>query len=754
MKTLRIILIIAATFGSLVRATPAIVRADTATIDFEQLKLQSLRMRGPQDSFFVSFAAPEHWGLEEPSSIELDLDIIIPGDSTSGAGASNAITDTSKAQLDAGGRNCVAGTLNFSFNNTFLRSVPLLGGGSRKVSVPIKADALKPAPGSNNQHQLFVQFENPDRCGVDQYTQILVQPTSRFQFSKTDTEPTRDLTLLPRPLLQRTFEPDRAMLVVPDAPSAEELEAALNVAAGFGRMTSGALAITTTAISRMSDTMWKNNHLIIVGKPFGLPIIGITKLTEPLSSGKFNLPNADDGIVQLAVSPYNRERVVLIVSGNSDVGVAKAGRAVSSGAVRPKTQRSVAVIANAGGPRANTETPPDTRSFTDLGYATQRAQGLGGNTFFIEFNAPNAVSLVGDGYIELAFVHSALLDYDRSNLNIFLNDIAIGSVRLSDASTRIARTRVPIPEAALRPGNNRIAIQSTLSTRSNERNQPFDAIWMSIQDDSQLFMRFSSKPARPTRANLAGLLKPFNEESNLGNVGFVLPERDPAAWKSAADLAYVLGIQSSNTALDVRAALASKVPETLSNERNLIVIGKAAELPFLTQIPNLPAPFEKGSNIASEANVGVSNRVAPTDNMGYLQFVQSPFNPQRAILFALGSTDAGIEWASRAIADPNRRSRLTGNLAFINDEQIVPFTVRVQLPGDTAANNAAPVPAATIVAANPANSGVGVTQPAPGFDPNGRLLLFILAGLIGAAIVIIVASALISQRRNRQNNLP
>jgi cellulose synthase operon protein B len=761
MKT-RLILSIAAALSLLTPSQHIAAQTSTerSSITFEQIKQPVTRLRGPSDQTFLSFATPEHWGLRAPSSIELDLDILIPGDATSGTTASAAVTNTAESpQLAAGGRNCLAGALNVTFNGKFLDSVVLPGGGKRKISVPIKPDALTPEPGANNRHALFMQFDAAERCGVDQYAQVLIQTSSRFEFGTVAQEPVRDLSLLPRPLLQRSYEPDRAMMILPDAPSASELEAAMNVAAGFGRISEGTLAITTTSISRMTEELWKDHHLIVVGKPAGLPIIDVSALPEPLSAGAFKVQDKDDGVIQMAVSPYNRERVVLVISGNTDVGVAKAGRSVSSGAVRPGTNAGVAFVASVAQPQSGVESVPETRSFAELGYATQRSQGLGGYSFFIEFNAPNAVSLVGDGFMELSFVHSALLDYDRSNVNVFMNDVAIGSVRLSDTSTRLVRTRIPVPEAVLRPGRNRVQIQSTLSSRSSERAQPFDAFWLSIQDDSSIFLRFSSKPPRPTRAILSNLPKPFTEESNLGNVAFVLPERDPAAWAAAASMAYFMGQASSNVPLNIGAALASDVPAALRDERNLIVIGKALELPLVAEIPNLPAPFKIGTNIASEDNVGVGYRIAESDDMGYLQFVPSPWNKQRTVLLALGSTDRGITWAGKAVTDSARRGRLSGNVAFINDAQIASFNVRapVQENGTAADNGGAAqtsgeapaVAAAAATVAAPGNQPV-VINPPPGIDSSGRSLLFILIGLIGAAIVIIVASALISQRRKRQ----
>lgn len=774
MKTLRTItfsiVLLCASLGSALSAAPSVSQAQgqpAVAITLEQLKLRDLRLRGPSDALFFTFATPAHWALSA-ASMELDLTIVIPGDASAQAavvtapGAADNVTDTVAASA-AG--NCVAGTLNVSLNEQFLGAFPLLGGGERQLTVRVPAVALKTRPGAEGRHGVYIGFDNPDRCGVEQYAQVFVRPSSRFLFVKTDVEPPADLRTLPRPIAQSSYEPDTALLVLPDAPSTAELEAALNVAAGFGRMTGGTLGLTATAISKMTEAMWRDNHLIIVGKPGGLPIFGITKLPAPVQNGRFASIAEGDGVVQLATSPYNRTRSALIISGNDDAGVANAGKAVSSGAVRPTVSTALAVIDGANPPGDAPVNIPETRTLADLGYTTQRALSAGSNVFEYDFDAPNAIALIGDAYIDLNFVHSALLDYDRSSLSVFLNDVAVGSIRLSDNSTRVSRTRVLIPESALRPGNNRLKVQTLLAPRSSGRVLSADNLWLSVQADSALYMRFTSKPAPSVaaRLNMANLPKPFSEEANLGSTAFVVAPQDPAGWATAVWIAYSLGQDSTKTALDLRAAFANDVPQPLRDARNLIVVGKASELPVLDALQAvLPAPFDKGSNIASERNAGVGYRVAEGDAIGYLQLVASPWNSQRAVLLALGSTDPALEWVAAAFVDSFLRERLSGNLAFINDEQIVSSNVRVAAAGaasapaqaqqnpSSAAGASDLAAAATAVSATPASQ--GASQPIAGLDNSTRGLMFILFGLVGLAILIIVGSTAYNQWRRRSDN--
>ena len=117
---------------------------------------------------------------------------------------------------------------------------------------------------------------------------------------------TTDLRLLPRPIYQPNLTtPGAASLVVPDAPTADEMKAALIVAAGFGRMSNGELALSFLIASQFSATAWANQDLIFVGKPSAFPMLAQASLPAPSSGAGYTLSEMqpEDGILQMTDSP-------------------------------------------------------------------------------------------------------------------------------------------------------------------------------------------------------------------------------------------------------------------------------------------------------------------------------------------------------------------------------------------------------------------------------------------------------------------
>jgi len=67
--------------------------------------------------------------------------------------------------------------------------------------------------------------------------------------------------MLPKPLFQNSFLPESATIVVPDQPTSGDLQAALAVAAGFGRMTDNKLGLTLTPLSKLPEATRDTSNL-------------------------------------------------------------------------------------------------------------------------------------------------------------------------------------------------------------------------------------------------------------------------------------------------------------------------------------------------------------------------------------------------------------------------------------------------------------------------------------------------------------
>jgi len=383
--------------------------------------------------------------------------------------------------------------------------------------------------------------------------------------------------------------------------------------------------------------------------------------------------------VQMAISPWNQFGVVLVVSGNSDTAIIKAGQAASSGILRVGTRTDLALVAQVQSTDEQTGTLELLgATFTDIGYSVNRMKERGTNWVEYHFDIPPGYITTPEAYLDLIFNHSALFDYEQSGFDILLNDQTIGGVQFSDESTNRATRRVSIPGYAIRTGKNRLTIKAQLAPGTQCISPNLDSLWLTIWPESVLHLPLSASPAHASNvSDLAKYPDPFILNPTLGDTAFVLPRNEPAMWQIAAQIAFDLGQKIKGPLINLVVVYGDDVPENIRQERHLLSVGKASTLPFIAELGTaLPAPFEPKSDFARERNVHIIYRFPQDTDMGYIELLPAPWNEDRVIVAALGSTDLGVQWSSTALTTPELRRQLAGNFAVISDEQIVVGNIR------------------------------------------------------------------------------
>jgi hypothetical protein len=315
-------------------------------------------------------------------------------------------------------------------------------------------------------------------------------------------------------------------------------------------------------------------------------------------------------------------------------------------------------------------------------------------------------------------------------------------VRFSDETTRVTTSRITIPPSAARSGANVLTIQTNLAPRSLCTDVRNADLWATIWPESALHLPMKPATTEPRRTfNLSSYPLPFTLDPSLATTAFVVPQRAPAAWNAAALLAFQMGRQTRDAILQPLAVFADNVPADVRESYHLLLIGRPSALPVLVELGDaLPAPFDAGSDVPRSVDTPVVYRVPPDASVAYLQMVVAPWNPERVVVAALGSDDAGIEQATIMLIDPRQRARLTGTLAIVDPQQ------RVTLGnGRAVLTGPAPTPVATVtpVAVQPTQPTPQTVQPTPAPSRNASsnnswlVPVAIIAVVIGASALIL-----------------
>ena len=637
--------------------TPTPYPGESEFITFEMLGLQDEVMLGPFATSFIRFSTPDSWALEPGAKLILELETTV----RSSRPFAEDISEYSGALLEV--------TVN-----DHVVDVIFLQTGVQTVEITFPEEALYPTR-EDGRHSIQIFLDATIDCLFDHETAVLLRSVSGFNLPHHDKLPVPNLTLLPSPIYKLdSLLPEKALIVVPDAPTQEELQSAMIIAASFGRMSLGLQDISLVSASSLTELEKTNDHLILVGKQDSLPLLNEVifpaTVTGPNPTQKIE---ASDGVVQMAVSPWSASRVVLYLGGAEDAAVVKAAQAFSSGVLRVGKNVSLSVISNVAD-AIEVKDVPDDRTLASLGYVTQTLSGVGYNSFEYEFFVPLGKMPTGDSFFDVIYAHSAIFDFDASGSVISLNDEVLGSIRFSaETANQVSTLNINIPAYAIRSGRNVISVQAEFVPSDYCSTLNNDGLWMSVNQDSLLHIPLVD--VNPITSSLEHDLgtfpNPYTDSPTLDKLGFVFPSDDVPSWALGAKIAADLGQSAIGKVLTPSVFFADDIPDDARANMHLLIVGQASRLPIISELTDtMPAGFEPGSDIAIEDGIEISYNIPPDTDLGYLELLPAPWDSSKSILAVMGSTPLGLQWAGDALINPLLKPEMRGDYIVVHAEKM------------------------------------------------------------------------------------
>jgi len=709
---------------------------EQTVLSFSQLGQDNLIMRGPYSFQQLRYSLPANWAFQNGATLELKI-------------TTNRVIDAVDEITDG----LYSGAeMSVTYNNQVIEVLPLRAG-DETYNISIPESALSSVREDGRQELTLFLDAGVDCDNPYNTTTVIVSSTSQFILPYVEQRPVTDLTRLPFPIYQAdSVFPVNSIIVIPDTPTADEMQAALIVAAGFGRMTRNVDPFPLISVSQLTQESRETSNLIFIGKASGLSVLDEATLPVPLDNDSFTRQElqSEDGILQMTFSPWNDGRTLLIVSGNSDVGVVKAAKAFSTGEVQTGSNQNLAIVADAmssgleQGTGSDSNLPQAKRTFSELGYDDATTiSGIGRGSVNVEFYVPPGLDVGEDAYLDLTFLNSATMDYDRSGLTVYLNSTRIGSSRLNDETASTVTQQFKIPASSVLPGNNRLIIEADLIALSECSAIEFSGLWITILPESILNLPLEPSSANgSTTQDLSVYPYPFIGLPSLSNVLFVLSPDSPFSWSVAANVATGLGRNTNSSIYALEVAYDDNLSEDMRMNHHIVAVGLPQKLGIIGELESsLPVPFENDSNVAVFTNQQVVYRFDSGVNLGYLEILPSPWSASNMILVVTGNSDEGVMQAGITLFEGALRSRLRGNFALIKGEQIVTADTRIGLGlGDIVSESTqqAVEPITTPSALEPQNQSVPAER---------STWIPIVAVILLIAIVIVLGLAMFSNRR-------
>ncbi len=715
--------LLATTISETYAQTPA----GDGVVTLAALGKPELSLTGPFDTATVSFGLPADWKFTGNARLDLNLTTTF-----------NAVSQDGLAQS-------FGGTLAVSFNRITVATLVLNEIGTFDYSIDIPL-ALLTSPRLDGLMELKFTLNSGISCVANQQMNVIINSSSRTSFLYEEQAPDVSLSKFPRPIVQSTIFPDLAIIVIPDEPTAMELQSAITVSSGLGNLSGGGLGLDLVTVSQLTDAQKAASHLVFIGNAASLPPLAELPLPLEIQNGLFTFPDGsqDNGVIQMVNSPWATKNVVLVVSGNTDVGTLKAAQAVSTGIFQENTSPNLAIVEGILDSAVPVPLVAD-QSFADLGYSAQQFTNRGVDSRTFNFYIPSGNSLSSDAYLELAFGHSALLDYNISGIVVLLNNQPIGSVRFNDttAGQAINRIRVTIPPSVAIPGDNRVEIRASLEPLDHCTDPNLRGLWAVVWPESRLHLPFIfSQLNTQLSLDLSAYPAPMIFDSTLGTTAVIFRRTDLESWRTFTRVAAYLGDRSNGAITKLSVFFDDDLIGADLSKYNLIVVGQPSQLAIMDELNDaLPVPFEKGSDVTQNKFLRVTYQVPPEAPVGYLELMPSPWNSEKVLIAAFGNTVAGVNLGISALVDSPLRSQLAGDFAMIDNTRVQTVDTRLELPV-----------VSTPVVQDPS----GVSTPLPQINsslpsrPGWLLPVLVLA--IVLIIVVIVVAILTNFRNTRKNS--
>jgi hypothetical protein len=646
------------------------------SITFKKLGYEGQTFNSSYGMAGFTFTMPDEWQIESGSSIQLKYTVRMPD------------SEKNKA-LATGGYSVLYVHLNY----TQIAFFPLRESGAFVINIPISLWVAPPLNDGSNILE-FV-FKNDDACKYDNGISIYIDPESTVNI-KPFLQPTAPkLTTLPRPFFYRNsiIPGFHTTMVVPDKPTPAELQAALAAAASLGSMAESTSDISLVSESGLTDAIKVNDHLIFVGKSLSLPTLRKLVLLSPLDPIRgFSSASIEkaDGVIQFNNSPWNLSRAAMIISGDTDEAVVKAGQSLRTRFVTQWGYYGLAVIKKLQAAPAQPTPIPGIvpafyeKTFKDLGYRDSTVTGLGSFSLDYYFYLPAESINTRDSYINLNITPSDAISLPESLIYVYLNGHPISNIFLDKNKSARQTIKVDVPAAQVHTGRNHLSVAMKINA-TNRCDNSINAygnmkknLWtMTVHADSLIHIAFGTGQPGEDDLTVAAGLGSYGEQlaynPSLENVAFVLPPDNPAAWEAAARVAFRLGNKGNTVKTEKGPVLLHTFftgDNLAANAANFDIVRIAKDEKLDMPATGTAQTIDAGPTIHTYDSP-VTYDMLPGVSVGRVELAASQWNAERSMLSLTGYDNNGLTLAADALILQKYQDFLTGSSILTNGVQVV-----------------------------------------------------------------------------------
>lgn len=456
------------------------------------------------------------------------------------------------------------------------------------------------------------------------------------------------------------MENQKAALIIPDAATDVAMSAAANI---------------LTGISKNAKADYENLQLVTVDSVFQGG--GIEKLDWGIYVGEWDfipeqVKNAvsqqakkevqEGGTILDLISWQNKK--LLILTGADEKNLEKGAKMFGNADYMKQMTDTFHILTEEENPLMEKKEPLEYSELTEDGVY---ADGAFRQTFSFAQSAYANKTLSPSSQIYLKMRYSKNIDFDRSLMTVYVNDVPIGSHKLSEEKADGDEAEFYIPADMKVSGDFTVKAAFDLE---------IEDLWCTLRQGETPWAYVSPESMmKVVVADEVPLLfqhypAPFLKTKSMDEVLIALPEKP-----SVEDIRVLQGIclTLGRFLEDNTGNLTVKQGADMQDCRgkNVIVIGTYDKNSLIKENnKNLYFKFsEDGNALLTNEKKRITEEAG--EHMGTLQLIESPFGEEnRGMLFVTGPTPEAVETAAEYLSDTGKLWQLTGDGCVVNGEEL------------------------------------------------------------------------------------
>ncbi|MFZ5967843.1 MAG: cellulose biosynthesis cyclic di-GMP-binding regulatory protein BcsB [Bacillota bacterium] len=553
-------------------------------------------------------------------------------------------------------------TITVYLNDFPVKSMALFPKGVEKVRLRIP---LPKGEFTNNYNVIKIKTfhrisDEPCTDDVNPANWLLLHKESYIHLVYKEQIDELDVKEYPFPYLKEGIEnPVDSVIVIPDHPTEEQLTAAMILAADFGRRVP--FSNVEVEILKHQEIMDadKKKHIIYIGDPETLPE-EYAQFIE--SEDREQLK--EKALIKEAASSYQKgsRRVLLVLSKNGE-GLIHAVSALGNDRLSTQMKGNPIYLDDMTIQDNDGLLAKERIAIEDLGYGDYLMEGLFYQQATYGINLPKDRKLKEDASIFVRMRYSKMLDFDKSSVIVYLNDIPIGDMKLEKSKAEGDEMTIKIPKAFQDKNYFDMRIVFFLVPLDIDCSNIHESnTWAVLLKESGFYLPYEVVERR----FLEYYPSPFISEGRFNDAAVVLPDRvDRRILSDAGNLLAFMG--HSITGYDELTVItAGQLSETMK-KKNLLLLGIPEENQWIRELnPYFYIKFENDFEVLSEnSKIPMIERFRK--NAGLIQIIPSPWNKEKSILVLSGTSIENLKWAESYLTDFRLTPFLKGDGAVIDE---------------------------------------------------------------------------------------